>query len=93
MDHRQAYETEVLSTFARLGSRTPGLSDEDRDNEYRAQRIFFTALTGFRREVESALSLTGVRKDALNDLLDTLTDATPDACAWEEAIADQRRGY
>ena len=93
MDHRQAYETEVLSTFARLGSRTPGLSDEDRDNEYRAQRIFFTALTGFRREVENALSLTDLRKDALSDLLGTLTDATPDALAWNEAITEARRGY
>jgi len=93
VDHRQAYETEVLSTFARLGSRTPGISDSDRDNEYRAQRIFFAALAGFKRDVENARALTELRKDALGDLLDALCDATPDETAWDEAIIEARREY
>jgi hypothetical protein len=40
-----------------------------------------------------AAALTELRKDALSDLLATLSDATPDATAWDEAIADRRRGY
>lgn len=93
MDQRRAYEDEVLATFSRLASRAPEISDADRDSEYRAQRIFFAALAGFRSEVESARALTGLRKDALDDLLDTLCDATPNALAWDEAIADARRGW
>ena len=93
MDRRQAYELEILSTFARFGTRTPELSDADRDHEFLAQKIFFPALADFRREVESAAALTNLRKDALSDLLVALSDATPDADAWDEAIMAARRGY
>ena len=93
MDHRQAYEVEVLSTFARLGRAAPEISDADRDHEYRAQRMFFTALDAFKSDVQTAAALTELRKDALSDLLATLSDATPDATAWDEAIAEARRSY
>ena len=93
MDRRQAYEIEVLSTFARMGRRTPEISDTDRDNEFQAQRMFFSALDAFKSEVQGAVSLTELRKDALSDLLATLDDATPDATAWDEAIVAARRGY
>jgi hypothetical protein len=93
VDRRQAYEVEVLSTFARLGRAAPELSDADRDHEYRAQRMFFTALDAFKSEVHTAAALSELRKDALSELLATLSDATPDATAWDEAIADKRRGY
>ena len=93
MDRRQAYEVEVLSTFARLGRAAPEISDADRDHEYRAQRMFFTALDAFKSDVQTAASLTELRKDALSDLLATLSDATPDATAWDEAIAEARRSY
>ena len=93
MDRRQAYENEVLATFSRLGSRPPEISDEECEREYRAQRIFFTALISFRRDIESAAALSELRKDALGDLLNVLRDAAPDRHAWDEAISDQRRGY
>ena len=93
MDRRQAYEVEVLSTFARLGRTTPELSDADRDHEFRAQRILFSALDTFKSEVQTAAAFTELRKDALDELLATLADATPDATAWDEAIAARRRGY
>ncbi len=95
MDRRQAYECDVLSTFADLarGGWTPELSDADRDREYRAQQTFFTALDAFRTDVQSAAALTSLRKDALTELLASLDDAAPDATAWDEAIADARKGY
>jgi hypothetical protein len=93
VDRRQAYEVEVLSTFARLGRAAPDISDDDRDDEVQAQRMFFTALDAFKSEVRSAAALTELRKDALSDLLATLSDTTPDATAWDEAIAEARRSY
>ena len=93
MDRRQAYEVEVLSTFARLGRAAPEISDADRDHEVQAQRMFFSALDAFKSDVQTAASLTELRKDALSDLLATLSDATPDATAWDEAIAEARRSY
>jgi hypothetical protein len=51
VDRRQAYEVEVLSTFARLGRVAPEISDADRDHEFRAQRLFFSALDAFKSEV------------------------------------------
>ena len=93
MDRRQAYEAQVLSTFARLGRAAPDISDADRDHEYRAQRMFFSALDAFKSEVQTAASLTELRKNALGDLLATLSDATPDATAWDEAIVEARHGY
>jgi len=93
VDRRQAYEVEVLSTFARLGKAAPEISDTDRDHEYRAQRMFFTALDAFKREVQTAAALTELSKDALDELLAALSDATPDATAWDEAVAAARLGY
>ena len=93
VDRRQAYELEVLSAFARFGNRAPELSDADRDNEILAQRRFFAALSAFKREVQAALNLSELRKDALTELLAHLDDTAPDALAWEEAIADSRSGY
>jgi hypothetical protein len=93
VDRRQAYEVGVLSTFARLGRAAPEISDADRDHEVQAQRMFFAALGAFKSEVQTAAALTELRKDVLGELLDTLSDATPDATAWDEAIADNRRGY
>lgn len=93
MDRRHAYEIELLSAFARFGRRAPEISDADRDREILAQRSFFAALASFRRDVQSALDLSGLRKDALGDLLVHLDDATPDAQAWDEAIVEARRGY
>ena len=84
---RHDYEQDVLSTFARLaGRRAPGICDETRDGEYRAQQIFYAALDRFRADVASASPLTELRRDALSDLLDSLTDTTPDRRAWDEAI-------
>jgi hypothetical protein len=93
VDRRRAYEVEVLSTFARLGRAVPEISDADRDHEYRAQRMFFSALDAFKSEVQTAAALTDLRKDALGELLATLSDATPDATAWDEAIVEARRSY
>ena len=89
MDARGAYEREVLSGFARLAGRcAPGLSDADRDREYRAQQLFYGALDRFRGAVETAAPLTELRKRALADLLSGLADATPSRTAWDEAIAE-----
>ncbi len=89
---RHAYEQDVLSTFARLaGRRAPGISDADRDGEYRAQQIFYTALDRFRSQVADASPLTDLRRDALGDLLANLDDTTPDRRAWDEAIMETRR--
>jgi hypothetical protein len=93
VDRRQAYELEILSTFARFGTRAPEISDTDRDHEFLAQKTFFAALADFRRKVERAQTLTEFRKDALGDLLAALADATPDVEAWDEAITNARRGY
>jgi hypothetical protein len=84
---RHDYEQDVLSTFARLAGR-PGIADETRDGEYRAQRIFYTALERFRADVANAAPFTDLRRDALGDLLDTLIDTTPDRRAWDEAIVE-----
>jgi hypothetical protein len=87
---RHDYEQDVLSTFARLAG-APGISDETRDGEYRAQRIFYAALDRFRADVASAAPLTDLRRDALGDLLAGLEDTTPDRRAWDEAIDEARR--
>jgi len=84
---RHDYEQDVLSSFARLaGRRAPGISDESRDGEYRAQEIFYAALDRFRADVANASPMTELRRDALADLLDGLADTTPDRRAWDEAI-------
>lgn len=86
---RDEYEQDVLSSFARLGGRrAPGIADETRDGEYRAQHIFYAALERFRADVADASPLTDLRRDALADLLDTLADTTPDRRAWDEAILE-----
>ena len=87
MTARREYEQGVLLSFARLGGR-PGISDETRDGEYRAQRIFYAALDRFRADVANAAPFTDLRRDALSDLLDGLTDTTPDRRAWDEAIME-----
>jgi hypothetical protein len=84
---RAAYERDVLSSFARLG-RAPGLSDEDRDHEFEAQRIFFAALTRFEGAVKEAHPLTQLRAGALTDLLAALSDAVPDRARWTHAITE-----
>lgn len=89
---RHDYEQDVLSTFARLaGRRAPGISDETRDGEYRAQQIFYAALDRFRADVANAAPFTDLRRDALGDLLAGLDDTTPDRRAWDEAIIGARR--
>ena len=89
---RHDYEQDVLSTFARLaGRRAPGISDETRYGEYRAQQIFYTALDRFRADVANAAPFTDLRRDALGDLLAGLDDTTPDRRAWDEAIIGARR--
>jgi len=86
---RAAYERDVLSSFARLGGkRAPGLSDEDRDREFEAQQIFYAALTRFEGAVKEAHPLTGLRADALSDLLAALSDAAPDRARWTHAITE-----
>jgi len=84
---RHEYEQDVLSSFARLAG-APGISDETRDGEYRAQQIFYAALDRFRADVANAAPFTDLRRDALGDLLDSLTDTTPDRRAWDEAILE-----
>lgn len=92
MDRRQAYERDVLSSFARLAGRhAPGISDDEHDGEIRAQAIFYDALSLFRARVADAAPLTELRRDALDDLLAGLADTTPDRRAWDEAIAEARR--
>lgn len=80
----------VTELFARPGmprpKPVPALSDADKDNEWKAQRVFFEALGEFRSKVQDAQVLTDLRKDALGDLLNALNDETPDAIAWSEAI-------
>ena len=89
MDARRRYEQDVLCAFARLaGRRRPGLADQDRDREFRAQQLFYDALGRFREAVIEAHPLTDLRSGALSDLLDTLSDATPDRAAWDEAIME-----
>lgn len=89
---RQEYERDVVATVTELFIRpgmprpTPSLSDEDKGNEWKAQRVFFEALGEFRSKVQDAQALTDLRKDALGDLLNALSDETPDAIAWSEAI-------
>jgi len=86
---RAAYEREVLSSFARLAGRhAPGFSDDDRDREYKAQAIFYAALTRFEGAVREAHPLTALRADALGDLLAALADATPDRARWTHAILE-----
>jgi hypothetical protein len=92
-ERRRAYEREILSTIANMGRRAPELSDADRDGEFRAQQVFFSALADFKTQVNDALLLTSLRKDALKDLLAGLDDAAPDRAAWDEAVSDARRGY
>ena len=84
---RHEYEQDVLSSFARLAG-APGISDETRDGEYRAQQIFYAALDRFRADVANATPFTGLRRDALGDLLAGLEDTTPDRRAWDEAIQE-----
>ena len=92
MGARRSYEQEILSTFARLaGHRAPGIPDEDRDGEYRAQNIFYAALARFRVSVADASPLTDLRRDALGELMAVLDDGTPDRRAWDEAIIEARR--
>ena len=86
---RSDYEQDVLSSFARL-ARAPGISDDTRDGEYRAQQIFYAALEKFRADVANATPLTDLRRDALGDLLAGLEDTTPDRRAWDEAIVEAR---
>ena len=90
MNARHAYEQDVLSTFASLAG-APGIADEDRDGEYRAQTIFYTALDRFRAQVAHAAPLTDLRRDALADLIAALDDTTPNRRAWDEAIMEARR--
>lgn len=46
-------------------------------------------LSGLAR-LQDAACLTGLRADALHDLLLGLDDATPDRRAWDEAIMEAR---
>ena len=90
---RAEYEREVLSVFARLaGRRAPGLSDDDRDREYRAQEIFYAALARFESAVREAHPLSELRGGALCDLLAGLADATPDRAQWDHAIEEAIHG-
>lgn len=90
---RAAYERDVVSSFARLGSRrAPGLSDDDRDREYQAQQIFYAALTRFEGAVKEAHPLTALRADALSDVLAALSDTTPDRARWDHAITEAVNG-
>jgi len=91
---QKEYESEVIETVTELFVRAmsqsrpiPALSDEDKGNEWKAQRMFFEALGEFRSKVQDAQALTDLRKDALGDLLNALSDETPDAIAWSEAIS------
>ncbi len=90
---RAAYERDVLSSFARLRGRTPpGLSDQDRDREYRAQEIFYAALSRFESAVREAHPLSALRGGMLADLLAGLADATPDRAQWDHAIEEAIHG-
>lgn len=98
---RQEYERELFSRvtelFVRPGmpqpKRAPGISDQALDDEYRAQQIFYAALARFRSEVQGAMPLTDLRRDALSDLLNGLDDLRPDRGAWDEAINAAKRGW
>ena len=86
---RAEYERDVLSSFARLaGRRDPGLSDDDRDREFEAQEIFYTALARFEDQVRQAHPLTALRADALSELLDALSDTAPNRARWTHAITE-----
>jgi len=95
MNARQQFEMEAIEAIvAPFRSKPlPSLSDEDKGNEWRAQRKFYEALGVFRSAVQDAQALTDLRKDALGDLLNALSDETPDAIAWSEAISNSQRGY
>lgn len=92
-ERRRAYERELLSAIANVARRAPELSDADRDSEFRAQQVFFTALAEFKTQVNDALLATSLRAEALKELLAGLDDAAPAPAAWDEAVSDARRGY
>jgi len=87
----------VADLFVRPGmpqpSREPGISDEARYSEYRAQEIFYDALARFRSEVRLAIPLTDLRCDILTELLNGMDDLRPDRGAWNEAINAAKRGW
>jgi len=93
-DSRREYEGEVINLFANMG-RAPRstISDADYENELSSAAIFYNALMQFRSRVLASKELTGMRKDALTELLDGLEDLTPNMTAWEEEISNAKRGY
>lgn len=94
MNARFQYEGEVINLFANMGrAQRSKISDADYENELSSAAIFYNALMQFRSRVLASKELTGMRKEALTELLDGLEDLTPNMTAWEEDISNARRGY
>lgn len=97
MSEQAKYEADVIGIFSRMGmsqpKRQPGISDEDRDGEFEASRIFYQALAAFRSDVSfRVLPRTSLRRKQIEELLDLMESETPDPNAWEIAIMEARRG-
>lgn len=69
------------------------ISDDQYENELSAAAIFYNGLKQFQNATLAAKELTGMRKDALTDIIGYLDDLTPSMTAWEEEISNARRGY
>ena len=68
-----------------------GMSDQDRDNEHEAARIFYQELAAFRSAIAfRVLPRTELRKAQIQELLDIMEDFTPGPETWENSIKDAR---
>lgn len=102
MTERDKYEAgvlgDVIAMFPRPGMAIPRepqfyLSDDDRDAEYEAAKIFYQELASFRSAVAlSVIPKTGLRGRMLQELLDVMEDYTPDAMRWEASIKESKHG-
>ena len=66
-------------------------SADDLAREYRAQRLFFPALSQFQRLVRQSAGLSCLMADDFRALLDAMDDNAPTLLAWDEKIAEHRR--
>lgn len=92
MSNRQEYEADAINRITAPFRRKPGISDSARDNEHESQRHFYAAAIGFKDIVKQCAALSNIQRDNFNDLLVVLDDYTPDENAWDEKIAEARRG-
>lgn len=92
MDARQAYERDALLSITRAFT-SPAISDADRDNEHRAQKLVEQAFARFISDLQDAAAITALRKDVVEEVIEQVREAKPDMNAWDEAVAYARRGF